>query len=125
MQAHATTHAWLELENNATFYSQGSHDGRMQNFVTPAAFYVVRDKNWKPEHSYLIFAGGMQIATSSFHTCNHNLISELRILSRESALQYFTLLSDAIHAAKLSHASSPSSWVVGSFRSEGSLRNSS
>jgi hypothetical protein len=80
MQAHATTHAWLELENNATFYFQGSHDGRMQNFVTPGAFYVVRNKNRKPEHAYLVFAGGMQIATSSFHTCNHNLISELRIL---------------------------------------------
>jgi hypothetical protein len=80
MQAHATTHAWLELENNATFYFEGSHDGRMQNFVTPAAFYVVQNKNWKPEHAYLVFAGGMQIATSSFHSCNHNLISELRIL---------------------------------------------
>jgi hypothetical protein len=80
MQAHATTHAWFELENNATFYFEGSHDGRMQNFVTPAAFYVVRNKDWKPEHAYLVFAGGMQIATSSFHTCNHNLISELRIL---------------------------------------------
>ena len=26
----------------------GSHDGKMQNFVTPAAFYVVRQKAWKP-----------------------------------------------------------------------------
>ena len=78
-QLHATAHTWFELENNATFYFQGSHDGRMQNFVTPAAFYVVRRKDWKPEHPLFIFAGGMQIATSSFHACNHNLISELRI----------------------------------------------
>ena len=52
----------------------------MQNFVTPAAFYVVRPKNWKPTHPFLIFDGGMQIATSGFHTYNHNLISEVRVL---------------------------------------------
>ena len=51
-----------------------------ENFVTPAAFYVVRSKNWKPTHAFLVFDGGMQIATSGFHPCNHNLISEMRIL---------------------------------------------
>ena len=80
MQAHATRHIWLEVENNASFYFAGSHDGMMQNFVTPAAFYVARNKEWKPTHPFLIFAAGMQIATSSFHTYNHNLISEVRIL---------------------------------------------
>ncbi len=79
-QAHATRHIWLEVENNASFYFAGSHDGMMQNFVTPAAFYVARNKEWKPTHPFLIFDAGMQIATSSFHTYNHNLISEMRIL---------------------------------------------
>ena len=79
-QAHATPHVWFEVENNSTFYFAGSHDGKMQNFVPPAAFYVVRPKSWKPTHPFFIFDGGMQIATSSFHTYNHNLISEARVL---------------------------------------------
>ena len=79
-QAHATPHVWFELENNATFYFAGSHDGKMQNFVLPAAFYVVRPKAWKPTHPFFIVDGGMQIATSGFHTYNHNLITEVRVL---------------------------------------------
>lgn len=79
-QMHATRAMWLELENNATFYFAGSHDGRMQNFVTPAAFYVVRPKRWGPAHPFFIVDAGMQIATSGLPTYNHNLISEVRVL---------------------------------------------
>ena len=52
----------------------------MQNFITPAAFYIIRGKNWKPTHPTYIVDGGMQIATSGFHTYNHNLITEVRML---------------------------------------------
>ena len=79
-QFHATPRIWFEAENNATFYFAGEHDGQMQNFVTPAAFYVLRRKAWASTHSFAVFATGMQIATSGFHTYNHNLIAELRIL---------------------------------------------
>jgi hypothetical protein len=79
-EAHATRYVWFELENNATFYFEGSHDGKMQNFVTPGAFYVLRNKEWEPTHPFFIVDGGMQIASSGFHTYNHNLISEARIL---------------------------------------------
>jgi hypothetical protein len=79
-QAHLTEHTWLELENNATFYFSGSHDGKMQNFVTPGAFYIFKRKEWNPTHPFLVFDGGMQIATSSFHNYNHNTIAEMRIL---------------------------------------------
>jgi len=79
-QFHANPHVWLELENNATFYFSGSHDGKMQNFVTPAAFYVARRASWKPTHPFWIINGGMQIATSGFHTYNHNLIAETRLI---------------------------------------------
>jgi hypothetical protein len=77
---HITPHIWLEFENNATFYFEGPHDGLMQNFVTPAAFYIYKRKDWAPTHPFLVFVSGMQIATSCFHTYNHNLISEMRIL---------------------------------------------
>ena len=79
-QFHATPHVWFELEDNATFYFAGAHDGHMQNFVTPAAFYVLRRKEWAPTHPIFLFDSGMQIATSGFHTYNHNIISEVRIL---------------------------------------------
>src|SRR5665213_302061 len=75
-----TAHGWLEIENNATYYFAGSHDGKIQNFITPAGYYVLKRKDWTPTHPYLVFAEGMQIATSGFHTYNHNLISEMRIL---------------------------------------------
>jgi hypothetical protein len=80
MQARGTRSVWFEMENNATFYFAGSHDGKMQNFITPAAFYVMRRKGWEAAHPFLIFDGGMQIATSNLHTYNHNLISEARLL---------------------------------------------
>jgi len=79
-QAHATPHVWFEVENNSTFYFTGSHDGKVQNFLLPAAFYVIRPKNWKQKHPFFIVDAGMQIATSGFHTYNHNLITEARIL---------------------------------------------
>ena len=79
MQDHIARSFWLELENNATFYNRGSHAGLMQNFITPGAFFVLR-KAWKPTHYFLVFNGGMQIATSGFHSYNHNLIAEVRIL---------------------------------------------
>jgi hypothetical protein len=78
-QVHPTTHAWLDVENNATYNLGGNYDGTMQNFITPAAFYMVRRANWPPEHSIVVFDTGMQIATSRCHFYNHNLISEMRI----------------------------------------------
>jgi len=80
VQDQLNSHVRLELENNSTFFVGGSRDGKMQNFITPAVFYIARSKEWKPTHPFLIFDGGMQIATSGFHTYNHNLISEMRII---------------------------------------------
>jgi hypothetical protein len=79
-QAHATAHLTLEVEDNSTFYFAGANNGKMQNFVTPSAYYLLRPKRWKPTHDFLVVAAGMQIATSGFHTYNHNLISELRLM---------------------------------------------
>lgn len=79
-QFHASKAFWFELENNAAFYRGGEHNGKMQNFLLPGAFYVIRRKEWKPTHPFFILDSGMQVATSTFHTYNHNLISEARIL---------------------------------------------
>jgi hypothetical protein len=80
IQMHATRQIWFEVESNSSFYFSGSHDGKMQNLMTPGAFYVVRRKEWKPTHPFLIFDAAMQIATSSYHSLNHNAISEMRLL---------------------------------------------
>jgi hypothetical protein len=79
-QVHPEANLWLDVENNANFRIGGPYDGKVQNFVTPAAFYVVRRKAWKPTHAIFVPGVGMQIAASRFHTFNHNLIPELRIL---------------------------------------------
>ena len=52
----------------------------MQNFITPAAFYNFRSKDWSPTHPLFVFTSGMQIATSGFHTYSHKLIVETRIV---------------------------------------------
>lgn len=79
-QVHLWQHVWLEVEDNATFFWGGIRDRKMQNFVTPAAFYVIRGKNWSAPRPTFIVDAGMQIATSGYHTYNHNLITELRML---------------------------------------------
>jgi len=80
IQMHAARNVWFEIEDNLTLWLGGPKDGNAQNFITPAAFYIIRPKAWKPSHPFFIVNAGMQIATSRFHTYNHNTIGELRIL---------------------------------------------
>jgi hypothetical protein len=79
-QARATAHITFDIENNAAFVHASPDDGKTQNFITPVAFYTVRRKDWKPEHAAVVFDCGEQIATSSYHAYNHNLITEMRIM---------------------------------------------
>ena len=78
-QLHVRANTWFDIENNATFFHAGPFDGQNQNFITPAAFYLFRRKEWKPGHLVMVFDGGEQIATSGFHIYNHNVIAEIRI----------------------------------------------
>lgn len=79
-QAHVSEHLWLDVENNASFFHAGPFDGIMQNMVTPVAIYMVRRKEWKPDHAAVALVCGEQIATSSFHSYNHNVITEMRVM---------------------------------------------
>ncbi|PWT74180.1 MAG: hypothetical protein C5B46_04450 [Proteobacteria bacterium] len=79
-QLHAGAHAYFDIEDNAAWLKGGPDDGKTENFVTPAAFLVVRRRSWEPTHAVVVFDAGLQIATSSFHAYNRNLISEMRIL---------------------------------------------
>jgi len=79
-QVHPTARMWFDVENNAAFVKGSIYDGKTQNFITPAAFYMVRRGNTETRHSILVLDAGMQIATSHFSFYNHNLITEARIL---------------------------------------------
>lgn len=79
-QVHPTAKLWFDVENNALFNFAGPFDGKTQNFLTPAAFYMVKRRDWGPKHTAVVFDAGMQIATSGFYFYNHNLITEMRVL---------------------------------------------
>jgi len=78
-QIHPATHFYFDLEDNAGFNRGGPFDGQTQNFLTPAAYFLVRRKNWDPAHLTIVFDGGMQLAATRFHPYNHNLVTEMRI----------------------------------------------
>jgi hypothetical protein len=79
-QMHLTKYSWVDVEDNAAFFHAGLLDGKTQNMITPAAFYMIRRREWKPQHASVVFATGMQIATSGYHYFNHNLITEMRLI---------------------------------------------
>ncbi|MGA9041092.1 MAG: hypothetical protein WB421_11200 [Terriglobales bacterium] len=66
---------WPEVELNSTFFQQGDHDGMKQNFVTPG-LVIGRLRLWK--RVGFTVGGGYQIATTHFHTNNHNAILSIR-----------------------------------------------
>lgn len=71
---------WPEIESNATFYHGGPNDSRVQHFITPGVmvskFKLERDPR---NRLALMFGGGMQIATTQFHTYNHGLALTARM----------------------------------------------
>lgn len=73
---------WPEIEDNATFYYGGKNDGKMQNFVTPGITFS--KFKFRPQvassRAAIAFGGGEQIATSAFHTYNHNLVLTARLI---------------------------------------------
>ena len=66
---------WPEVELNSTFFQNGKNDGQKQNFVTPG-LVLGRFHLWR--RVGFTFGGGYQIATTHFHTTNHNAILSVR-----------------------------------------------
>lgn len=71
---------WPELESNATFFKGGANDGKKMEFITPGIIIGKcglhpADPKARPG---LAFGGGMQIATSKFHSYNHSLVLTAR-----------------------------------------------
>jgi hypothetical protein len=66
---------WPEVELNSTFFQGGKNDGQKQNFVTPG-LVIGRLRLWG--RIGFTVGGAFQIATTLFHTSNHNAILSLR-----------------------------------------------
>jgi len=66
---------WPEVELNTTFFQDGRNDGQKQNFVTPGLLFG-RFPLWG--RVGVTFGGGFQIATTRFHSTNHNGIFTIR-----------------------------------------------
>jgi hypothetical protein len=79
-QVRATSRTWFDVEDNASYFLAGAIDGKTQNFVTPAGFFLVKENGWGFRHPAAVLDGGMQIATSRFSLYNHSLATELRVL---------------------------------------------
>ena len=73
---------WPEIESNATYFFGGKNDGKMQNFLTPGVTFS--KFKFHPQdaksRAAIAFGAGEQIATSGFHTYNHNLVFTGRLL---------------------------------------------
>jgi hypothetical protein len=67
---------WPELENNYNHFVDGANSGRSQNFLTPG---IVLGRLSIHERTAFTVGTGIQIATSAFHTYNHNWILTMRI----------------------------------------------
>ncbi len=77
---HVRRSLWIEVEDNPTWFHGGKNDGKMMNFVTPVVGLArIHPKSWG-EQSVKCFTivAGMQVATSTFRTSNHNLIVDFR-----------------------------------------------
>jgi hypothetical protein len=66
---------WPEVELNSTFFQDGKNDGRKQNFVTPG---LVMGRFHLIGRVGFTVGGRYQIATTQFHTTNHNGILTIR-----------------------------------------------
>jgi Putative MetA-pathway of phenol degradation len=67
---------WPELEVNAMGDKGGPSDGKKQTFLTPGLFVGRFPVN---RNMGLTFGVGIQIATTSYHTYDHNLLFSVRI----------------------------------------------
>lgn len=66
---------WPEVELNSSFFQDGKNDGQKQNFVTPG---LVMGRFRLVGRVGFTVGGGYQIATTQFHTTNHNAILSIR-----------------------------------------------
>ncbi|AXC11248.1 hypothetical protein ACPOL_1910 [Acidisarcina polymorpha] len=75
-------YVWPELEANTTHFLGGKNDGKTQNFLTPGITFSKFKFHPQDTHSRtgIAFGAGMQMATSHFHSYNHELVFTARLI---------------------------------------------
>jgi hypothetical protein len=79
LQAKLDKYLWPEVEFNTTFFEGGPNDGKITNFATPGIIFGRFHLSKTHPRLGATFGFGEQIATSAFHTTNHNLVFTGRI----------------------------------------------
>jgi hypothetical protein len=81
MQAHVAKYFWPEVEFNSTYYKGGPNDGKNQTFATPGLLFVrkLRPAEVKSRLGLCVGAGE-QIATSHFHSYDHEIAITTRLV---------------------------------------------
>jgi hypothetical protein len=74
-QYHLLKYFWPEVEINSTIWANGKNDGKKQVFLSPG-LVVGKLHLWK--RLGFAFGGGVQIATTRFHTYGHNWVTSVR-----------------------------------------------
>jgi hypothetical protein len=81
IQAHIAKYFWPEAEFNATYFKGGPNDGKVQNFATPGLLFARKFHSKEAGSRLGICVGaGEQIATSHFHSYNHEIAVTTRLL---------------------------------------------
>ncbi len=71
---------WPEIESNATYFKDGTNDGKKQEFISPGVMmgnFKLHPGDAKSRQG-LVAGAGFQIATSAFHSYNHELAMTVR-----------------------------------------------
>ncbi len=80
-QLHLANYFWPEVEFNTTYYKGGPNDGKNQTFATPGLLVArkigVGDAR---SRTALCVGAGEQIASSRFHSYNHEIAITMRLL---------------------------------------------
>jgi hypothetical protein len=71
---------WPEIENNATYFHGGPHDGKTQDFITPGLMiHKIKFESDPSNRLAISFGTGLQIAASHYHQFNHAVIGTARV----------------------------------------------
>jgi hypothetical protein len=81
LQAHVAKFFWPEVEFNSTYYKGGANDGKNQTFATPGMLFTHKLRPAETKSRLGVCVGaGEQIATSHFHSYNHEIAITTRLL---------------------------------------------
>jgi hypothetical protein len=78
-EMHAMPKLWAQVETNTTVYNGGTHDGKVQTFVTPGVFLVPLKLRRETSKSYVLVGVGMQFAVTHYHASDHNLVVDTKV----------------------------------------------